>query len=98
MQPLAIGFQANQEMQGRKTEREIQHEAILQGIAKSSHAMRNSKGQQLQDKFRALFGVHCLHTIYHFEFREFTSPMLQNLCKSEMKRRSYGHLKAIAPS
>ena len=34
LQTLAIGFQANQEMQGRKTEREIQHEAI-------SHAMRN---------------------------------------------------------
>ena len=49
------------EMQGIKTEREIQHEAILHGYAKSlhamrnhaksSHAMRNSKGEQLQDKF-----------------------------------------------
>ena len=39
VQPLEIGFQANQEMQGRKTEREIQHEAIWQGIAKSLHAM-----------------------------------------------------------
>ena len=61
VQPLAICFQANQEMQGRKTKREIQHEAILHGYAKSlhamrnhaksSHAMRNSKGEQLQDKF-----------------------------------------------
>ena len=34
VQPLAIGFQANQEMQGRKTKREIQHEAILHGYAK----------------------------------------------------------------
>ena len=34
VQPLAIGFQANQEMQGRKTEREIQHEAISHGYAK----------------------------------------------------------------
>ena len=41
VQPLAIGFQANQEMQGIKTEREIQHEAILHGYAKSLHAMRN---------------------------------------------------------
>ena len=67
LQPLAIGFQANQEKQGRKIEREIQHEAISHGIAKSSHAIRNSKGQQLQEKFRALSGVHCIHTIYHFE-------------------------------
>ena len=43
VQPLAIGFQANQEMQGRKIEREIQHEAISHGYAKSSHAMRNTK-------------------------------------------------------
>ena len=98
MQPLGISFQANKKIQGRGSEKEIHHEAISHGDAKSSHAMRNSKGQQLQGKFRALFGVHCLHTIYHFEFREFTSLMLQTLCKSEMKRRSYGHLKAIAPS
>ena len=67
VQPLAIGFQANQEMQGRKIEREIQHEAI-------SHAMRNSKVEQLQDKFRALSGVHYIHTIYLFEAREVRSP------------------------
>ena len=42
MQPLKIGFQANQEKQGRKKEREIQHEATSHGIAKSSHAMPNS--------------------------------------------------------
>ena len=34
VQPLEIGFQDNQEMQGRKTEREIQHEAISHGYAK----------------------------------------------------------------
>ena len=34
VQPLAIGFQSNQEMQGRKTKREIQHEAISHGYAK----------------------------------------------------------------
>ena len=33
VQPLKIGFQANQEMQGRKSEREIQHEAISHGYA-----------------------------------------------------------------
>ena len=97
VQPLAISFQANQEMQGRKTEREIQHEAILHGYAKSSHgyaksshgyaksshgyaksshAMRNSKGEQLHEKFRALPGVHCIHTIYHFKAREVRSPTL----------------------
>ena len=76
VQPLAIGFQANQEMQGRKIEREIQHEAISQGIVKSSHAMWNSKGQQLQEKFRALFGVHYIHTIYRFKAQEVRSLML----------------------
>ena len=76
VQPLAIGFQANQEMQGRKTEREIQHEAISHGYAKSSHAMRNSKGEQLHEKFRALPRVHCIHTIYHFKAREVRSPTL----------------------
>ena len=34
MQPLAISFQANQEMQGRKTKTEIQHEAISHGYVK----------------------------------------------------------------
>ena len=73
---MAIGFQANQEMQGRKIEREIQHEAISQGIVKSSHAMWNSKGQQLQEKFRALFGVHYIDTIYRFKAQEVRSLML----------------------
>ena len=76
VQPLKIGFQANQEIQGRKIEREIQHEAISHGYAKSSYAMRNSKGEQLQEKFRALPGVHCTHTIYCFKSREFRSPTL----------------------
>ena len=42
-QPLGMSFQANQEIQGRGSEKEIHHEAILHGDAKSSHAMRNSK-------------------------------------------------------
>ena len=76
MQPLAIGFQANQEIQGRKTRREIQYEAISHGYVKSLHAMRNSKEEQLQEKFRALSSVHCIHTINHFEAREVRSPTL----------------------
>ena len=39
VQPWAISFQANQEMQGRESEREIHQEAILHADAKSSHAM-----------------------------------------------------------
>ena len=65
VQPLKIGFQANQEKQGRKKEREIQHEATSHGIAKSSHVMPNSKGQQLQDKFRALPGA-IVYILYIF--------------------------------
>ena len=35
LQPLGMSFQANQEMQGRGSEREIHHEAILHGDANS---------------------------------------------------------------
>ena len=49
MQPLGMSFQANQEMQGRGSEREIHHEAILHGDAKSSHAMRNSKDRSCKE-------------------------------------------------
>ena len=98
VQPLGMSFQANQEMQGRGSEKEIHHEAILHGEAKSSHAMRNSKGQQLQEKFKALSGVHCIYTIYRFEAQEVRSPTLQTVCKSELKWRSYIYLKATAQS
>ena len=54
VQPLGISFQANKKIQGRGSEKEIHHEAISHGDAKSSHgdaksshAMRNSKRQQL---------------------------------------------------
>ena len=43
---------------------------------KSLHAMQNSKGCQLQDKFRALSGVHYIHTIYHIQAQEVRSPTL----------------------
>ena len=98
MQPLGMSFQENQEMQGRGLEKEIHHEAISHGNVKSSHAMQNSKEQQFQGKFGALPGVYCLYNIYYFEAWEVRSPMLQTVCKSELKRRSYGHLKATAQS
>ena len=46
-----------------------------------------------EDKFGALSGVHFIHTIYRFEAREVRSPTLQTVCKSELKRKSYDHLK-----
>ena len=36
--------------------------------------------------------------IYRFEAQEVKSPMLQTLCKSKLKWRSYGHLKTFTPS
>ena len=51
-----------------------------------------------EDKFGALSGVHFIHTIYFFEDWEVMSPTLQRVCKSELKWRSYGHLKTTAPS
>ena len=59
---------------------------------------RNSRGQQLLDIFRVLHGVHFIHTIYHFESQEVKSLTLSTVCKLELKRRSYGHLKTTAPS
>ena len=38
-----------------------------------------------EDKFRAHYRVHYIHTIYHFEDQEVRSLMLQTVCKSELK-------------
>ena len=46
MQPLGMSFQANQEMQGSESEKEIHHEAISHGDA---HAMRNSKDRSYKE-------------------------------------------------
>ena len=51
-----------------------------------------------EDKFGALYGVYYIHTIYFLEAREVRSLTLQTVCKSKLKRRSYGHLKTTAPS
>ena len=66
MQPLTIGFQANQEKQGRKTEREIQHEATSHGIAKSSHAMPNSICQIQNDSSSKTNLEHFLEPLYTY--------------------------------
>ncbi|KAL6342318.1 hypothetical protein AAG906_007532 [Vitis piasezkii] len=54
--------------------------------------VKESRGQQLQSSFPLLstFEVHFLHSIYHFESQEVKNPMLQTVCDSELKRRSYG--------
>ena len=59
---------------------------------------RNSRGQKILDTFRAVSGVHFMHTICRFKAREVRSPTLQTVHKSELKWRSYGHWKQIAPS
>ena len=38
-----------------------------------------------EEKFRALSGVHFIHTIYCFEDQKVTSPTLQTVCKSKLK-------------
>ena len=60
MQPLGMSFQSNQEMQGRGSEKEIHHEAILRGDAKSSHAMRNSKDSSCKENLE-----HFLESIFY---------------------------------
>ena len=49
VQPLGMSFQANQEMQGRGSEKQIHHEAISHGNAKSSHATWNSKDSSFKE-------------------------------------------------
>ena len=78
VQPLAISFQANQECKE-------ENQRDKSNMKQFRMAMRNSKGQQLQEKFRALPGVYYIHTIYHFKAREFRSLTLQTVCKSELK-------------
>ena len=48
--------------------------------------------------FGALPEVHFLHSIYHFKAQEVNNPMLQAVCDSELKRRSYSHCKSITLS
>ena len=66
--------------------------------AKSSHAMQNSKDRSCKENLEHLLESSFLHVIYHFEAREVRSPMLQTVHNLELKRGSYGHLKANAQS
>ena len=71
VQPLGRSFQSNQEMQGRGSEREIHHEAILHGDAKSSHAMRNSKDSSYKETLE-----HFMESIFYILY------IISNLGKS----------------
>ena len=71
VQPLEMSFQANQEMQGRGSEREIHHEAILHCDAKSSHAMWNSKDKSCKENLE-----HLLESIFYMLY------IISNLGKS----------------
>ena len=57
-----------------------------------------NQGKHIQDTFRALTGVHFIHTIDLFEAWEVRSPTLQTVHELELKRRSYDHLKTTALS
>lgn len=46
--------------------------------------------------FERLSEINFVQAIYYFEAQEIRSPTLQMVYKSELKQRSYGHLKAIA--
>ena len=71
VQTLGMSFQANQEMQGRGSEKEIHHEAILHGDAKSSHAMRNSEDSSCKENLE-----HFLESIIYILY------IISNLRKS----------------
>ena len=69
-----------------------------EGKQRDKSNMKNSRGQQLLDTFQVFTRVHFMHTICRFESREVRSPMLQMVCKLELKWRSYGHLKTTTQS
>ena len=48
--------------------------------------------------FGALSEVQMMHAIYHFKAQEVNNPMLQTVCNSELKQRSFSHYKSITPS
>ena len=75
-----------------------QSQSRMQGGKTEESNMKNSRGQQLLDKFRVLPRVHFMHTICLFEAWEVRSPTLQTVRELELKRRSYGHLKTTASS
>ena len=60
--------------------------------------MKNSRGHQPLDTFKAFYGVHCMHTICRFKAREVRNLTLQTIHESELKWRSYSHWKPITPS
>ncbi|KAL6345179.1 hypothetical protein AAG906_013663 [Vitis piasezkii] len=57
VQPLGMSFQSNQEMQGRGSEKEIHHEAISHGNAKSSHESNASNGVQFGAETKKLWPI-----------------------------------------
>ena len=75
VQPLGMSFQANQEMQERRSEKEIHHEAILHGDAKSSRAMWNSKDSSYKENLE-----HFLESIFYIIY------IISNLRKSGVQR------------
>ena len=48
--------------------------------------------------FGALPEVQFMHAIFRFESQEVNNPILQMVCNSELKWRSYNHCKPITPS
>ena len=52
----------------------------------------------LWGKIGIIYEVHFRHTIYFFEVREVRNPTLQTMWKSELKWRSYDHLKTTSQS
>ena len=59
-----------------------------EGKQREKSNMKNSRGQQLLDTFRALLGVYFMHTIFRFEAREVRNPTLQMVYESKLKWRS----------
>ena len=73
----------------------FQSQSRMQGGKKEKSNMKKFKRTELLGTFQVIIGVHFMH---NFEAREVRSPTLQTVCKSDLKRRSYGHLKTTASS
>ena len=62
-----------------------QKQSRMHGGKREKSNMKNSRGQQLLDIFRALPRVHFMHTICRFESWEVRNPTLQTVHKLELK-------------
>ena len=77
--------------EGEKTWK-MRHEARFNYMEIYNSKSGGNIYSDFEDKFGAFYRVHFRYNTYFFVAWEVKSPMLQTICKSELKWRSYGYL------